>query len=189
MLEQFAGEIIGVLSALVSAFVLYLFRPRVKLIFGRANNSRNVLEFGGQEGTPSHTEIYVEKFFLQNVGKVPATNVEFVLSNRPTDVAVWQPRDVRYLTVEKQNFMICIPQIAPQEMVVLDFVYVNQPASFVVSVKCAETLATEVRFQTVRQYPSFVNAIVAVLLFLGLTFIFQLIFYLSGADELFSYVM
>jgi hypothetical protein len=147
-----------------------------------------VLEFGGGEGAPSHTEIYVEKYFLQNIGRVPATNVEFVLSNRPTDVAVWQPRDVRYMTVEKQNCMICIPQIAPQEMVILDFIYVNQVASFVVSVKCAETLAKEVRFQTVRQFPTAVNAMVALLMFLGLTFIFQLFFQIFGSDWIYSVV-
>ena len=180
MLDQFAGELAGLLSALATAGILYFFRPRAKLIFGRANNSRNVLEFGGDEGATSHTEIYVEKFFLQNVGKVPATNVEFVLSNKPTDVAVWQPRDVRFMTVEKQNFMICIPQIAPQEMVILDFVYVNQVASFVTSVKSAETVATEVRFQTVRQFPTYVSAAVAALMLAGAAFFFQIIFGFTG---------
>ena len=102
------GELSGLAFSLILVLLLYLLRARVKLVYGRANNSRNVISVPDkvEQGKIIHTEIYVEKFFLQNVGRRVATNVEFILSAHPADIEVWQPRDVAYKTVAVPSRMI-----------------------------------------------------------------------------------
>ena len=175
-LGPFQGEVVGFVLTVLGAIVLALFRPRVKLIFGRATNSRNVISVptSSQDTSQHDTEIYVEKYFLQNTGRKPATNVEFVLSSFPTDVSVFQPRDVQYRSVEKGNCLIQIPQIAPWELVIIDCAYINQRAAWVTSVKCAEVLGREVRFWTVRQFPNWFNWSFLVLCLLGFAMLVQI---------------
>ncbi|WP_433989956.1 hypothetical protein SuNHUV7_10370 (plasmid) [Pseudoseohaeicola sp. NH-UV-7] len=158
---------------LVGALLFYLFRAKVKLIYGRANNSLNNITVPNEEDPEKHssTEIYIEKYFLQNTGKKPATNVEFVLSSFPTDISVFQPRNEKYLRVAKGNCLISIPQMAPKELVVIDCAYINQKAAWVTSVKCAECLGTEVPFWTVRKLPNWVFWGLWCLLIFGIAFV------------------
>ena len=183
-LEPVHSNVYGLVFTLAAGILAYFFRSKVKLIYGRANNSRNVVNLSSQGDLdhPKSTEIYVEKFFLQNTGKRTATNVEFVLSGSPTDVAIWQPRDVTYKRVEKDNCLIQIPQIAPRELVTIDCLYVNQTAAWVSSVKCAESLGMEVPFWTLRRLPHWIYLSVLILLFLGAAFIVQIAFALFSAS-------
>ncbi len=183
VLLPFKEELIGLGFTLLAASILYAFRAKVKLHYGRANNSRNVV-FSPQsdEGVaPISTEVFVDKYFLQNIGRKVATNVEFVLSNRPNDIMVWQPRDAEYKTVEKGNLLVKIPQISPGELVIIDCLYLNQQAAFVASVKCAEAMGKEVPFWTLRRFPPWFNGLVLVLLLFGVAFTVQIIISLVGS--------
>ncbi|QFT71558.1 hypothetical protein FIU92_00835 [Ruegeria sp. THAF33] len=177
-LDPIHDELIGLAFTLLAACVLFLFRPRVKLIYGRANNSRNIISVPTEDNTSNgnHTEIYTEKFFLQNVGSKPATNVEFVLSDFPADISVWQPRNVEYKNVEKGHCLVTIPQMAPRELVIVDCVYLNQRAAFVASVKCAECIGNEVPFWTVRRFSWWINTLIAALMFFGVAYLSQIVF-------------
>lgn len=176
--DSLQQELLSLFFTCIAAVIFWLFRARVKLIYGKANNSLNQIKVPAQvEGEPPlPTEIYVEKFFLQNAGKRTATNVEFVLSEFPTDISVFQPRKVDYLRLDKGQCLIQIPQIAPQELVVIDCAYINQKAAWISSVKCAETIGREVNFWTVRRYANWVNLSVIPLMLLGFAFILQLLF-------------
>jgi hypothetical protein len=177
-LEPVHDQTFGLGFTLIAALLLWLFRSKVKLIYGRANNSINHVTIPDpkDEKNASSIEIYVEKFFLQNLGWKPANDVEFVLSAFPTDINVWQPRDVEFKRVAKGDCLVKIPCIAPKELVIIDCVYLNMRAAYVTSVKCSEALGKEVPFQTFRQYPAWVNWLFAALLFFGAAFCFQLAF-------------
>ena len=173
----FQTQLVSLALSLLSLFVLWLFKARVKLIYGKANNSLNRVSVPSSESSQqsTYTEIYVEKFFLQNVGRKPATDVEFVLSNFPTDINIYQPREAEFKQVGKGDCMIKIPKIAPSELVIIDCVYINMHAAYITSVKCTEVLGKEVPFQTIRKYPKFVEYALLVGLILGIAFIAQVI--------------
>ena len=168
-------DLIGLGFTLLAGMIFYLFKARVKLIFGRANNSLNVLSVPdpSDKNNQGPTEVYVEKFFLQNTGRRTATNVEFVLSDWPNDIRVWQPRQVEYIRAKKGECIVAIPQMAPGELVVIDCVYINKKAAFIASVKCAEALAKEVPFWTVRRFPTWVNSVFALLMVFGVAYLVQ----------------
>jgi hypothetical protein len=178
LFSEIHTNVVGLGFTLAATFIVYMFRSKVKLIYGRANNSRNVIFTPhDQDAAQSNAnEIYVEKFFLQNVGKKTATGVEFVLSSTPNDISIFQPRESEIRIVEKGNCLIRIPQIAPNELVVIDCLYINQRSAWINSVKCAECLASEVEFWTVRRFPNLFNWLAVALFILGIAFVAQTLF-------------
>ena len=174
-IAPFQTQLISLAVTLFALFIAWLFRARVKLIYGRANNSLNQVRVPDPQDSQksTFTEIYVEKFFLQNVGRKPATEVEFVLSNFPTDINIFQPRQADFVSVGKGDCMVKIPKIAPSELVIIDCVYINMQAAFITSVKCSEALGKEVPFQTIRKYPRLVEIIILIGLVFGIAFVAQ----------------
>lgn len=176
----FHEQITSFFFSLLGAYFIYRLRAKTVLNFGRANNSLNelVMTDPNNPSQTNRTEIYCEKFFVQNTGRKTATEIEFVLSSWPNHVSIWQPRAVKYESVGAGNCMISIPRMAPRELVVIDCVYINKVAASVVSVKCADVLGKEVQFQTVRRYPPFVNFSAFLLWILGFAFILQIAYQL-----------
>ena len=176
-IAPFQTQLVSLALSLIGVFVVWLCRAEVRLIYGKANNSLNHVSVPNSEHSQqsTYTEIYAEKFFLQNVGRKPAKDVEFVLSNFPTDINIFQPREAEFKQVGKGNCMIKIPKIAPSELVIIDCVYINMQAAYITSVKCAEVLGKEVPFQTVRKFPKPVEYTVFVALILGIAFIAQVL--------------
>lgn len=172
-----SGEIIGFLGAAILLVLQHVWKARAKLIFGRANNSKNVVfspDGDASESTVAN-EIYVEKFFLQNIGKATATKVEFVLSNKPTDISVWPETTIKQQTVGHGAWHVEIPQIAPGELVIITCLYINQYAANVNSVKSAEAVGDEVEFFTQRKYGTTFNTTVLGVFFCGIAFIISLL--------------
>lgn len=167
--------------SLLGALVMYAFRARVRLTYGRANNSRNVVftPDSADEKKKLATEIYVDKYFLQNTGKKPATHVEFVLSGFPTDVSVYPPRDTQFKRVDKDGCLMELQRMAPGELVVIDCLFLNQPAAFVVSVKCAETLGKPKPFRTFRDMGQKFHLTAMTLMLLGIAFTVQILIQLA----------
>jgi hypothetical protein len=120
-------------------------------------------------------EIFCEKHFLKNAGKKPASNVEFVFSWKPDNVAVWQPRDHKQIELPSGELAVNIPFIAPGELVIIDSAYLNKKGAFVASVKCSEATGKQVEFISNRKFGNAFNITAAILLFLGVAFIFQII--------------
>ena len=176
-IAPFQTQLVSLALTLIGAFIVWMCRAQVKLIYGRANNSLNRVNVPSSEQSqqPTYTEIYVEKFFLQNVGRKPATHVEFVLSNFPTDISIFQPREAEFIKVGKGDCMIKIPRVAPSELVIIDCVYINMRAAFITSVKCSEVLGKEVPFQTIRKFPKIIECAIFVILILGIAFIAQIL--------------
>jgi len=169
LLTPIHNQILSLIFTLLAAFVFWLLRSRVKLIWGRTNNNLHLVSSNG-----TNIEIFCEKHFLQNTGKKPATNVEFVFSWMPDNVTVWQPREHKQITLASGECVVQIPFIAPRELVIIDSVYLNKKGAFVASVKCAEAEGRSVDFVTNRNFGVRFNIAALLLLFFGIAFVVQL---------------
>lgn len=170
----------GLAGAVILLLVGRWLQPRARIIYGRANNSRNVVFTADPEETEKDLphEIYVEKYFLQNTGKATARNVEFVLSSKPTSISVYPPMAIRQQYVGDGQWHIEFPQIAPRELVIIDCLYINQKAAWISSVKSAESVGKSVAFWTVINFGPKVNFALLVLMFLGVAFILNSLLWL-----------
>jgi len=187
--EPFRGEVVAFILTLLGIWIGRLLRPKVKLIWGRSNNSLHFVptEVPAEEKKDTEitdVQIYAEKYFLQNNGKKPATNVEFVLSHTPNNLSIWQSRQYKKSLNPEGNLVVSIPSIAPLELIIIDTVYINRQAATVESVECSEVLGKEVSFFTQRKFGKFTLSLVAISMALGayysLFLVYSIISYLVG---------
>ncbi|WP_154718928.1 hypothetical protein [Ciceribacter sp. T2.26MG-112.2] len=168
ILSPVHSQILSLIFTLVGAMIFWLFRARVKLIWGRSNNSIHFIQADDKK-----TEIYCEKYFLQNAGRKPANDVQFVMSFKPDDFSVFPARNYEQLVNPEGQFVTRFPFIAPRELVVIDVVYIQKRAAVIESVICSEVIGKNVAFITNRKFGMTFNIMVSLLLFFGAAFILQ----------------
>jgi hypothetical protein len=165
------GNIVAGAITVSLAIASYFLKPSVRLRWGRANISFHEMKAGEK---PVH--LNVEKHYLQNTGRKPATNVEFVYTFKPDEVAVWEPRDYSAKATPEGHYVVAIPQIAPGELLIIDSIYVNNRAAGVASVKCADCLGKEVEFRVLRHFGDKTNFALAALMAIGFYYLTSLIY-------------
>ena len=151
--------------ALVTAFALWLFRAKVKLVWG--STSANFHQFKlSEEG--NLISIWTEKFFIQNLGRKAASRVEIVFSERLTSYNLWPPRDHSAKVLENGEFVIAVPSVAPRELLIVDMIDIDSRSPKLLSVNCPDALTQPVSFMVTRQFGNLINAFIAYLMLAGL---------------------
>lgn len=173
--EQTGDKSVGLFFSLLGALVFYIFRLRPKLKFGRAHNSRHVINTSDSpaDNPDALLEIYNEQFFVSNEGRRPANNVSVVLSDFPRNISLNPPQKVSYDRLENGECLVNIPFVAAHELVTLDCVYLNQRAAFICSVRCNESVGKEVEFFTVQKYSIWIYRLLGLLMIFGVAFLIQ----------------
>ena len=169
-LAEYHTLIVSTLITLLGVAISALLRARVKLIWGQANNSYHLLK-----GDKINDGVYCEKHYLQNVGRKPATNVEFIYQSAPTEISIWQARAYEKKLTPEGQFMVTIPQIAPKELVIIDSIYVNRPVADIISVKNGETIGKRVNFIVNRKVSKPFMTLLVMLLFVGTVYLISLV--------------
>lgn len=169
LLAPIHSQLISLAFTLLGAFAVWLFRARVRLIWGRSNNSIHFVQ-----SNDAKTEIYCEKFFVQNTGRKPATDVHFAMSYRPDDFSVFPSREYEEKTNPQGHYIAKLPFIAPGELVIVDVVYIQKRAAAVEAVICSEAVGKNVGFVTNRRFHPALNVFAFLSLFLGIAFIIQI---------------
>lgn len=164
-ISQFHDEIISFPIGLVLAFTIYTFRPKVNLIWGQANNSFHRLQDENTE-----VEVYTDKIFVQNLGKLQATKIEIVYSQKPDEFSLFQEREFDVTQNPNGNFIIKIPCLAPKELLIVDTIYLHGNPARIITINCAETISNKVDFNVSRRFSWPINFLIASLMFLGLLF-------------------
>ena len=169
-LAEYHAVIVSSAITVLLAGISTLLRPKVKLIWGQANNSYHLLK-----SEKANDGVYCEKHYLQNMGRKPATDVEFVYQHAPSEISVWQARLYEKKLTPEGQFMITIPQIAPKELIIIDSIYVNQRVADVISVKNGETIGKKVIFVVNRHVSKTLMALLIALMFIGTAFLISLV--------------
>jgi hypothetical protein len=111
--------------------------------------------------------VWTEKFYVQNIGRKPAHNVEIVFNMIPTSYNLFPTRDHQKIFLENGFFSLKLPAVAPSELVVIDIIDLDARNFRLESVSCADVIAREVDFLPTRQFGSFFNFVVGYLLLAG----------------------
>ncbi len=154
----------AIIITLTSAFLLWLFRAKVKLIWGSTSTNFHSFKLL-EDGDP--VSIWTEKFFVQNAGKKAASNIEIVFSEPLTSYNLWSPRDHSSKLLSNGNFVINIPSLAPRELLIVDMIDIDARSPRLLSVNCPDALSTQVKFLAQRQFGKPVTALVAYLMLSG----------------------
>jgi len=174
-----AHEFIGAVSiTLLSSFLIWAFRSRVKLIWG--STSSNYHQFKINEDG-NNVNIWTEKFFVQNTGRKAAHDIEIVFSAHMTSYNLWSPRDHKHKILENGNFVIQIPSLAPHELLIVDMIDIDSRNPKLLAVNCPDALSENVAFQVNRKFGWIFNTFVGYLMLAGLIGSFYLLIQLIGS--------
>ncbi|WP_370269158.1 hypothetical protein [Nioella sp.] len=172
ILEPAREFILAVAISLGTAYLLWLFRARVKIIWGSTN--LNVHEFQLKPDAAA-ISISTEKYFVQNMGRKPASRVEIVFSAVPTSYNLWPPMDHTTKVAPNGSFFLNVPSLAPFQLLIVDAIDLDLKNPKIVAVNCPDAITQPVSFGAQRQFGVFVTAIVAFLMFSGLIGIIYLL--------------
>jgi len=165
LLEPYSEFLAAILLSLVTAGLLAIFKPRVKLTWGSTSVSVHNFRIR-EDGEP--IRIATEKLFVQNIGKKAAKDIELILNNVPTSYTLWSPREHSSCLLDGGGFSIKIPTLAPNELLIVDTIDIDRRNLHLVAVNCPDAIAVPVRFMAQRQFGKVVNSIVFYLMFAGL---------------------
>ncbi|QDL99930.1 hypothetical protein FLL57_22595 [Rhodopseudomonas palustris] len=188
--SQHQSELISFSLTLLSALLFFIFRARVKLVWGRANNNffrvktnpppqPNSPEQAQNSlvgpSAPSYVSLYSEKHYVQNSGRVPARDVNVIFSNKPDSISIWQDRKFDEFSLENGSYLVSIPSIAPHELVIIDSLWVTPNHGEVRGVRCADAQGRRVEFWVTRNFGRAFNIVALVLTILGIYYALVLV--------------
>jgi hypothetical protein len=156
--------IVSVAIALATAFLIWLFRAKVKLLWGSTSTSYHTFRLG-ENG--QNIAIWTEKFYVQNTGRKPASSIEIVFSDSLTSFNLWPPRDHSQKTLDNGNYVIAVPSLAPGELLIVDMIDIDLRSPKLLSVNCPDSLSRQVDFVAQRQFGRVVTTVVAYLMISG----------------------
>jgi hypothetical protein len=149
-LEPIQELIYSVAIGVVTALLHWIFRAKVKVIWGSTS-----LNFHHFKLAPDREPISIatEKYFIQSMGKKEAREVEIVLSSLPTSYTLWPVRDHTTKLLENGNFIIHVPFLAPSELLIVDIIDLDLRNPKLVTVNCPDALTTPISFLPQRRFP------------------------------------
>jgi hypothetical protein len=147
-LGPFQPQLLAFVLTTAGGITAYLLRSKVKLIWGRANNSFHVLRPTEQQPV----NVYCEKLYVQNLGSKSAEKVEIILSSVPSELSIFPPRQYERKAIENGQLLIALPFIAPRELVIFDTIHVDSSTAEIISVHCPEAVGFRVDFWVLRKF-------------------------------------
>jgi hypothetical protein len=157
--------LLAVAISVVTAVLLWLFRARVKIIWG--STTFNYHEFRLKPDA-APISISTEKYFVQNVGRKPASSVEMVFSAVPTSYTLWPPMDHTSKLSPNGNFHLHVPSLAPFQLLIVDAIDIGLNNPKIIAVNCPDAITNPVRFGPQRQFGVGVTVLVGFLMLSGL---------------------
>jgi hypothetical protein len=153
----------------VGGIVAYLFRSRVKLIWGSTNNSYH------RVSTPDGgtANIYAEEFYIRNSGRKPAEKVDVVFAKQPTEISVFPSREHDRAVLQDGCFKLTIPYVSPSELVIVDTLDINATPSELRFVTCPQAAGKRVAWWVTRRLPMWVNVLMFLVCFTGMITVVQ----------------
>jgi hypothetical protein len=148
----------------VVSLIGWALKPKTRIIYGSTSFTFHDFALGSEGG---RAQISVEKFFVQNVGKKPASEVELVFSHRPSSYSIFPPRNHDAADIQGGKFSIKVPSIANKELLIVDVIDVNRIKVDFMSVNCPDDIPKEVEFFSIRRFGRSVYALVYFLMALG----------------------
>lgn len=157
--------VLAILLSVVTTFVLFLFKPRVKLHWGSTSLSFHKFKLS-EESEP--IIISTEKMYVQNTGRKAASKIELILSDIPSSYTLWSPREHESKALKGGGFSITVPTLAPHELLIVDIIDVDVRNPKLIAVNCPDVIANKVAFQAQRVFGTPVYCFVVYLMLSGL---------------------
>lgn len=157
--------LLAVTISMVTAALLWLFRARVKIIWGSTTFNYHNFRLKPDAAPIS---ISTEKYFVQNVGRKPASSIEMVFSSVPTSYTLWPPMGHTSKLAPNGSFHLHVPSLAPFQLLIVDAIDIGLNNPKIIAVNCPDAITKPVQFRPQRQFGLGVTILVGFLMISGL---------------------
>jgi hypothetical protein len=156
LIASFQKEIISVVLSLVTTGILYLFRARAELIWASPHSwTFSITPPAAPAGQPANVPFSIQtaSIFIQNSGRLPATDVELTFNWEPQNLNIWPPRPFTTIKSPDGRFTMQFTNLAPKEFFQLELLAsVQLPLLTTVrSKECTGKLVQMVPSRTLKQ--------------------------------------
>jgi hypothetical protein len=142
LLQQFQREIASLVIALLTTWILFLFRTRVELVWSSPHSWNFLITPPpppeGEPPAPAFN-VYTAAIFVQNRGRIPATDIELTFNWQPPNFNVWPLRPYETHRSPDGRFTIRLPNLAPKENFQVEMLG-NGPLPALVTVRSKESV-------------------------------------------------
>ena len=200
-LELFQKELVSLGFALLTALLLWLFRARVRLLWGlthgfafmirptpprpAAQGAAAQLPASSAQGAAAQLPasqpflVLSTSLVLANDGRVPATNVEVVFNCRPENFEVWPARPYQTVTGADGHFTLQFASVAPKEQFQIELLTPHRRPD-VLNVRCSECVGRAIPMRPMRVFSKWVQIVFFSLAFLGLAAVVYIVISVWG---------
>jgi hypothetical protein len=139
----------------VSAGILYLLRSRVKLVWGSPHqwhfliNPQAPAESAQQ---PQGFSVLTASFYVANMGRVPATEIEIVFNWKPDNLNIWPVRPYDSHTDQNGRYTLKLSNLAPKEFLQIELLTPHNMPNLV-TLRCKEGTGSRINIQPMRVFP------------------------------------
>ncbi len=162
----FQKEIASLLVSLIVTGVGFLFKSRVELIWSSPHSWNFLIHTLSEPPAPSVTaNIHTASIFIQNIGRLPATEVELTFNWEPPNWNIWPQRAYTSHTARDGRFTLKFDNFAPRETLQLELL-ANAPLPALLTVRskeCAGKLVAMIPTRTVSRAILYVRYILIIL--------------------------
>ncbi|MBG0667486.1 hypothetical protein I4P15_03260 [Enterobacter roggenkampii] len=183
-IKTYGKEIFSLLVPLVTFFLNYIFKGRVKIIFGDVNGFTYLINEplldDKKEIIKEKQLVHTKSVFLQNIGKESASRLEIVFNYRPMYFNVWPVRHYQEFNEGDGRYIIIFENLAPKDFMRIEVLSINHDLPAILSVKAKECVAKEVAFYPQMVINQYLKRFLMFLMMLGMAaFVYILIIVLQ----------
>jgi hypothetical protein len=166
--QTFQKEIASLVVSLIITGVGLLFRSRVELIWSSPHSWNFLIQQPAQQGSPPNmANLYTTAIFVQNTGRLPATEVELTFNWEPPNWNIWPLRAYTVSTAPDRRFTLKFDNFAPTESLQLEMV-ANDKLPELSTVRSKECLGKHVTMFPSRSVPKPILYLRYLLIVLGI---------------------
>ena len=181
ILDIFMTDLASLAFTLVGAAILYLVRSRTKLVWAMSHQFTYLLK--NQTPTPASPPaqnsstaitmlVHTASVFIQNVGRLPATEVEITFNFPPQNHNIWPVRPYETHTSPDSRFTLKFANLAPKEQFQVELLSIPQlPA--VVGIRSKEVVAKKIEMRPFQVFKPWVYVILWTLIIFGVAFVVE----------------
>lgn len=179
LIDAFQKELVSLGFALVTAFVLWLFRARTKIVWATPHQWTFLLNTAATPSSaqgagavpvpaqvPATFNVHTGSIVVFNEGRLPATELEVTFNWMPQNFNIWPVRPFETATSADQRFTLKFSNLAPRELFQIEMISsVALPA--ILNVRSKECVGKQINMRPMIIYKPWITAMLGTMVFFG----------------------
>jgi hypothetical protein len=139
-LATFQKELASLTVSLIVTGIGFAFKSRVELIWSSPHSWNFLIQQPAPQGEPIVlTNVYTAAIFVQNIGRLPASEVELTFNWEPPNWNIWPLRAYSTHTAPDRRFTLKFDNFAPKEILQIELLS-NAQLSVLSTVRSKESV-------------------------------------------------